>query len=170
MYKADKYIRAATFLANTYPTYMKRHDEIVKNTKHGILESDELAYIRWKIGLIEIASKERFNDMERPIFRLVYQKRLTFREIKEIYYRKTGKKMMNIQIVKAKRGIVRSIAIEIQFSDTYYEEQGFTCLLFEEAEDWLEDPVNLSKIPNVLVEEQWQKKKRRNDQIFPNSR
>ena len=151
------YTIPAVFLVETYPVLVEERKYLnervfgnwmndSRSEEERLADAENLRYIEWKVSVIEHTLRERLNDMERPIFRLSYGKRMNYKEIKEVYKRNTGKKLSNDKIVKAKRNIIACLKMEIQFCDTYEEEREFVHLLFDESVKWSALPGHDKKV------------------------
>lgn len=154
------YNLVALFLTDSYPLLLEQkkflneqmfgnwhNDDRPKAEK--LKDAEDLKYTEWKVDIIERVLKERLGDMERPIFRLIYGKRMTFREVKEVYERNTGNRLLNPRIVKAKKRIIECLTMEIQFCDTYDDEREYMDALFVEAEAWAAEPKNKRKVSST---------------------
>ena len=148
----EKYKKMSVFMMDSYPKLTEDRkcltDRIYgwQNDK-SMDEAKELRYLDWKADLIQRVVKERLGDMERPIFRLIYGKRMTFREVREVYHRNTGMSLTNAEIVKVKKQILENFMKELLFSDTYDDEREYMDQLIAETEEWLLIPGNAKKIP-----------------------
>lgn len=154
------YHLVALYLTDCYPLLVERrkflNEQMFGNWHNDDRSADEklkdaedLKYTEWKVDIIERTLKERLGDMERPIFRLIYGKRMTFREVKEVYEKNTGQRLLNPRIVKAKKRIIECLAMEIQFCDTYEDERPYVDALFSEADDWAVEPKNKRKVSST---------------------
>ena len=137
----------AVFLAETYQEIFNQVELLKKSPKDNNETMVRLEYDQWKLDLVKRTMDERLNEAERPIFRLIYGRHLTFREVREFYKMKTGRNLLNPQIIRTKRHILSSLAMEIQFCDTYEEEHNNVVKLEQEFFIWLSSsPQNQKKI------------------------
>ena len=88
--------------------YMQRKQEQYNREHVRCLR--ECEYVDWKLDTVETAFRERMDDLQRRIFKLVYVQGLTFREIKEAMHDRIG----NRQIVETKKMIWQKICWELQ--------------------------------------------------------
>ena len=89
-----------------------------------------LAYVDWKIGIVETAMENRMTKNEATFFRLVFLRNKTYREIRAAY--KRGK-IYDHDIKKRKDKVLQAVADQIQFLSCMESQQPFVRRLSEEA-------------------------------------
>lgn len=88
------------YLQRKQEEYNREHDRCLR----------ECEYVDWKLDIVETAFRERMNDLQRRIFKLVFIQGLSFREIRAALQ----EKICNRQIVETKKKIWQKICWELQ--------------------------------------------------------
>ena len=80
--------------------------------RHNAAElTDYLAYLEWKIGIVEVAMRERMTRLQRGIVKQYYLLHKTYRQMKESY---KGARLHNQTISVEKKITLEMIAMEIK--------------------------------------------------------
>lgn len=80
--------------------------------------ASEIAYLEWKIGIVETAGKERLKEIERWVFTLLYIHHKTFEEISKITKKKKHITIANRNIVCMKQNILDAFMAELALRES----------------------------------------------------
>jgi len=78
----------------------------------------ELDYLDWKMRIVEVAVKERMNDFQQRVFRMIYLKGKTFKETREAL----AEKPCNRKIVETKGKIWQKMITELKAQEKAHRE------------------------------------------------
>ena len=113
------------FLSKKQQEYYRERDAL----------TDQLAYIEWKIEVVERVVKERVKAMDRVIFQSSFMEHRTFREIRAILKKKSRlkKRFYDHDIVSAKSRIISAFAKELSYISRIREDDRYLTWLSKEA-------------------------------------
>ena len=78
----------------------------------------ELDYLDWKMRIVEVAVKERMNDFQQRVFRMIYLKGKTFKETREAL----EERPCNRKIVETKGKIWQKMITELKAQEKAHKE------------------------------------------------
>ena len=78
----------------------------------------ELDYLDWKMRIVEVAVKERMNDFQQRVFRMIYLKGKTFKETREAL----EERPCNRKIVETKGKIWQKMITELEMQEKAHKE------------------------------------------------
>ena len=64
----------------------KRNHDLLRDV---LKDTEARLYLKWKLGVVNIAMTERMDSMERNIFKRLYGKGMTYEQIRKAYNKKT---------------------------------------------------------------------------------
>ena len=108
----------------------KRNRELLRDVGK---DADGRQYLLWKIDVVETAMKERMDVLERAIFKRLFVKHMTYKQIREAYHRKT---LHNFMISAAKKTALEMLEREIRLRmGTSEDGKEYTCKLIQECRE-----------------------------------
>ncbi len=93
----------------------------------------ELAYMDWKIEVVETVWHERMKETQRAVFQLLYYQHKTFKEAESTLLRKKNKKFYDCSLVAVKEKLWVLFEKEIEFRIQSADERPFVEQLTAEA-------------------------------------
>ena len=98
----------------------------------------ELEYTEWKIAMIESVMNERMDEMQRPVFRLIYLHHKTFKEVEKIYRESLHRRkaaLYDCDIIRIKEAILTHFKTELEWRSSLGEDREMMHRLIEEVRD-----------------------------------
>ena len=105
--------RIAMMMTNEY---MKKKQEEYDWERERLRQ--ELDYLDWKMRIVEVAVKERMNDFQQRVFRMIYLKGKTFKETREAL----EERPCNRKIVETKGKIWQKMITELKAQEKAHRE------------------------------------------------
>lgn len=98
-----------------------------------VKDAEGRMYLAWKIDVVETAMQERMDALERAIFKRLFVKHMTYKQIREAYHKKV---LYDKEINKRRRTALLMIEKELQLRDGAFEDwKDFTDKLMQEARE-----------------------------------